>query len=71
MMLASASAGELFGLDDQEAWADPAAHPVWTAVTSGQASPGTVRGLVLALYPVFTGSSRATARRSSPTCTGR
>ena len=58
MMLASAPAEELLGLDDQEAWADPAAHPVWTAVTSGQASPGTVRGLVLALYPVFTGRAR-------------
>ena len=58
MMLASASAEELLGLDDQEAWADPAAHPAWAAVTSGQASPGIVRGLVLALYPVFTGCAR-------------
>jgi pyrroloquinoline quinone (PQQ) biosynthesis protein C len=57
-MLASGPASELLGLDDSEPWADPAAHPVWTAVTSGQASPGTVRGLVLALYPVFTGRAR-------------
>lgn len=57
-MLASGSASELLGLDDAEPWADPAAHPAWTAVTSGQASPGAVRGLVLALYPVFTGRAR-------------
>jgi pyrroloquinoline quinone (PQQ) biosynthesis protein C len=58
MMLASGSAEELLALDDQEIWADPAEHPAWKAVTSGQASPGTVRGLVLALYPVFTGQAR-------------
>ncbi len=58
MMLASGTAGELLGLDDQESWADPSAHPAWTAVTSGQAPPETVRALVLALYPVFTGRAR-------------
>ena len=58
MMLASGTAGELLGLDDAESWADPGTHPAWTAVTSGQASPETVRALVLALYPVFTGRAR-------------
>jgi pyrroloquinoline quinone (PQQ) biosynthesis protein C len=58
MMLASGTAAELLGRDDQETWADPAQHPVWTAVTSGQATPHAVRDLVLALYPVFTGRAR-------------
>ncbi len=58
MMLASGTADELLALDDAESWADPAAHPAWTAVTSGQASPETVRALVLTLYPVFTGRAR-------------
>lgn len=58
MIAASAPAAELLGLDDLEAWADPAAHPAWTAVTSGNAAPETVRNLVLALYPVFTGRAR-------------
>lgn len=58
MMLASGTADELLGLDDAEMWADPATHPAWTAVTSGQAPPATVRALVLTLYPVFTGRAR-------------
>ena len=58
MMLASGTAAELLALDDLEPWADPAAHPVWTAVTSGQAPPRAVAGLVLALYPAFTGRAR-------------
>jgi hypothetical protein len=58
MMLASGPPAELLGLDDLEAWADPAAHPAWRAVTSGQAAPDTVRDLVLALQAVFTGRAR-------------
>lgn len=58
MIAASGTAAELLALDDLEPWADPAAHPAWTAVTSGQAAAETVRGLVLALYPVFTGRAR-------------
>jgi pyrroloquinoline quinone (PQQ) biosynthesis protein C len=58
MMLAASDPEELLALDDLEPWADPAAHPVFEKVASGLASRETVRRLVLALYPAFTGRSR-------------
>ena len=58
MILASAPPAELLARDDQEAWANPAEHPVWKAVRNGEAPPELVRRLVLALYPVFTGRAR-------------
>jgi len=58
MMLASGPPADLLARDDAEPWADPAQHPVWTAVRSGAAPPGAARAVVLALYPVFTGRAR-------------
>ena len=58
MIIESASASDLLAADEAEPWADLCQHPVVSSVREGSAPLPVVRGLVAALYPVFTGRAR-------------
>ena len=58
MIIESASASDLLAADEAEPWADLCQHPVVSSVREGSAPLPLVRGLVAALYPLFTGRAR-------------